>query len=139
MALTLTSLAHSTGYKDLDSYSSLSQLTSTCMKLSIKDIQSHMARAVDFFAYESEANNATDLMIHVLSQTDDSKTLATNKWQLTDARLSIYNLAQIKQLCSASGFAVTYEQQSGDGSFDKLFKMKNTEITKNIVIQLRLD
>ncbi|WP_256385063.1 ParB/RepB/Spo0J family partition protein [Photobacterium toruni] len=132
MALTLASLAHSTGYKELGSHSSLTQLTATCMKLSIKDIQLHMTRAVEFFAYESEANNATDLMIHVLSQTDDSKTLATNEWQPTDARLSIYNIAQIKQLCSASGFAVAYEQQNGDGSFDKLFKMKKTDITKKI-------
>ena len=133
MALTLASLVHATRYVGIGSrYSTLVQLTDICMELSISEIQTHMLKAVEYFAYESESNNATDLMIHALSNTDDSKTLAVKEWQPTEKRLSIYNIAQIKQLCSASGFAVAYEQQKGNGSFEKLFKERKTEITKKV-------
>ncbi|KAB1185711.1 hypothetical protein C5F64_12405 [Photobacterium damselae subsp. damselae] len=133
MALTLASLAHTTGYDGLGcEFGTLSQFVSISMTLTPQEIQAHMLRAVEFFAYESEKNNASELMIRALKETHDGKELAIQEWQPTNERLSIYNIMQIKQLCESSGFSVVYEQQKGDGSFEKLFKRKKGEITHEV-------
>ena len=140
MALALASLCDVSGYKvdlpELDSsWVTFNEKVLAFMDMEMQDIQMHMGKAVIHHATVGDkANyNNTDLMIAALKKKSDGEEIARTAWTPTKERIGMYNIAQIKQMCSESGFEQAYEKANGDNSFTQLFNNRKDDIVEGVM------